>query len=70
MPELGRYTPILSAFMELSTERQIGMSVGPIPMSKVYEYLDRYDLPLWWVEVISAADAMTLKLHADDAKSA
>ena len=28
-----------SAFWELSTERQLGMAVGPIPGSKIREYL-------------------------------
>ena len=28
-----------NAFWELSTERQLGMSVGPIPGSKIREYL-------------------------------
>jgi hypothetical protein len=61
--------PILSAFMELSTERQIGMSIGPIPLSKVTEYLERYDLPYWWSGVISAADSTALQLNAEDIKS-
>lgn len=30
---------IWSAFWDLSTERQIGMGIGPIPVSKISEYL-------------------------------
>ena len=34
-----------SAFWELGTERQLGMSIGPIPVSKIREYLrDEMDL--------------------------
>jgi hypothetical protein len=65
MPAIGSYSPILSAFMELSTERQIGMSIGPIPMSKAMDYLSRYRLPFWWARVIASADALTLSLHAE-----
>lgn len=70
MPDLGAYAPILSAFMELSTERQIGMGIGPIPMSKVMDYLERYRLPSWWARVISEADALTLAQHNENNKSA
>jgi len=38
-------TWLWSAFWELSTERQLGMVVGPIPVSKIREYLiDEFDL--------------------------
>lgn len=32
---------LAGVFMKLSTERQIGMGVGPIPISKVWEWEDR-----------------------------
>jgi len=32
-------TWLWNAFWELTTERQLGMSVGPIPVSKIREYL-------------------------------
>ena len=39
-PEVASHlTLIWSAFLELGTERQLGMSVGPIPGSKIREYL-------------------------------
>jgi hypothetical protein len=39
-PEIERHLIWLwNAFWELSTERQLGMSVGPIPGSKIGEYL-------------------------------
>jgi hypothetical protein len=43
--------------MELSTERQSGMGVGSIPVSMVWKYLDRFDLPDWWEPVLLQADA-------------
>jgi len=39
-PEVASHlTLIWSAFWELGTERQLGMAVGPIPGSKIREYL-------------------------------
>jgi len=38
-----------SAFWELSTERQLGMTIGPIPGSKIREYL-RDELDLYGAE--------------------
>jgi|GEM_PF-1105785 len=32
-------TWLWNAFWELGTERQLGMSIGPIPISKIREYL-------------------------------
>lgn len=64
MPELGRAAPILSAFFELSTERQVGMGIGPIPMSAIRDYLERYGLPVWWTEVITASDGHFLSLQS------
>ncbi len=34
----------MNAFWELSTERQIGMAMGPIPHSKILEYGERRGL--------------------------
>lgn len=68
MPEVGRYAPILSAFREVSTERQIGVAVGPIPASKVTEHLERHGLPYWWEDVIAAADAKAMELNAEESR--
>lgn len=43
--------------MELSTERQVGMGVGSIPVSMVWNYIDRFDLPDWWEPILLQADA-------------
>lgn len=66
------------AFCELSTERQIGMGVGPIPYSKAREYAQRYELnedewDFFW-EIIQDVDSENLKLigaslRSDDKKA-
>ena len=39
-PEIEPHlTMIWNAFWDLSTERQIGMAIGPIPVSKIREHL-------------------------------
>ena len=39
-PEIEPHlTWLWNAFWELGTERQLGMAVGPIPVSKIKEYL-------------------------------
>jgi hypothetical protein len=43
--------------MELSTERVNGMTMGSIPVSKIWEYLDRFGLPDWWEPVILQIDS-------------
>lgn len=35
---------VLDAFWELSTERQMGMSIGPIPLSQAHAAADRLGL--------------------------
>jgi len=46
--------------MELSTERVNGMGMGSIPLSKIWMYLDRFDLPDWWEPILLQADASIL----------
>jgi len=49
-PEIEPHlTWLWNAFWELGTERQLGMAVGPIPVSKIREYL-RDELELDGVE--------------------
>ena len=43
--------------MELSTERVNGMGIGSIPVSKVWQYLDRFNLPDWWEPILLQCDA-------------
>lgn len=42
------------------------MTIGPIPLSRIEEYLRRYSLPLWWVAPIARADQTYMKLLADE----
>ena len=56
-PALGRYAQIYSAFIELNTERQLGMSVGPIPKSAIRGYIKEFGLPQWWESAISRIDS-------------
>ena len=43
--------------MELSTERPVGMGVGQIPISKIWQYMDRFNLPDYWEPILLQADA-------------
>ena len=43
--------------MELSTERVNGMGVGSIPITKIWQYMDRFKLPDWWEPVLLQSDA-------------
>ena len=51
---------MIGAVLELSTERVSGMSAGSIPVSKVWDYIDRFNLPDWWEPVILQTDAKIL----------
>ena len=33
------------------------MGIGPIPVSKVWDYMDRFNLPDWWEPILLQADA-------------
>ena len=60
----------MGAIAELSTERQIGMSIGPIPVSAIEAYLSKYGLPEWWMAVITRVDAYMLDEHSQSIKEA
>ena len=57
-PKIEGYKPILGALIELSTERNNGMGFGPIPVSKVWLYLERFNLPDWWEPILLQSDQM------------
>jgi len=52
---------MMSEFSDLSTERQIGLAIGPIPVSKIRERQRELDLDAWagtvFKTVITAMDA-------------
>ena len=51
---------MIGAVTELSTERVNGMSAGSIPLSKIWDYIDRFNLPDWWEPVILQSDVKML----------
>lgn len=62
----------LKSFHDLSTERSIGMGLGPIPWSKIVEYADWYglepDVIEAFVDIIRTVDVAYLKYNADEQK--
>jgi hypothetical protein len=57
--------------MELSTERPVGMGVGQIPISKIWQYLDRFNLPDSWEPILLQADAaIVASMNKEAEKSA
>ena len=61
----------LRAFWDLSTEREVGFGVGPIPWSKIVEYgeLEGLDLDVMrsFVRVVREMDTGYLKWQSDEA---
>lgn len=57
-----------TAFQELETERQIGMAVGYIPITKIWEWADYHDLTRSetraLVHVIRAMDGWQMEFNA------
>jgi hypothetical protein len=49
--------------MELGTERVNGMGMGSIPISKIWLYMERHNLPEWWEPIILQADAVIVASH-------
>lgn len=64
MPDLGPTTWLMRAFKDLSTERHIGMALGPIPLSAIWAYADRHQLGELFTLQIQRLDEHYLK--ADD----
>lgn len=64
-PAVLRWLWLFRAFRELSTCRALGMGVGPIPLSAVHAYIDRYGLPEWSVDALLRIDAVWLKVNQD-----
>jgi hypothetical protein len=43
-PDIGGFQFYFDAFQELSTSRQVGMGLGPIPFTAIAEYFRIYEL--------------------------
>ncbi len=58
----------ISAFFELSTERQLGFGEGPIPISAIHAYSRHYEMTddeeYEFIDVIRELDAAYLKKQA------
>ena len=65
MPDIGTTSWLLKAFRDLSTERQVGMSVGPIPLSAIWAYSDRHQLGDLFILQIQRLDEHYMKVMHD-----
>ena len=54
--------------MELGTERVNGMGIGSIPITKIWMYLDRFDLPDWWEPILLQCDAQIIAASSKEAE--
>lgn len=64
--QADRYLWLLRAFRELSTERAIGMGIGPIPFRALEWYCDRYALPAWCIDALLLIDRGWLDMVNSD----
>jgi len=44
------------------------MGVGSIPISKIWQYIDRFDLPDWWEPVLLQSDVYIVRLSNKEVK--
>lgn len=54
---------ILSVFFDLSNSRQIGMAVGHIPITVIWEAMKKYNFPEKVIEVIKQLDNKFVEYH-------
>lgn len=69
MPYLGHDSFYLQCFYELSTTRNIGMGVGPIPINFIYDYVERFKLDHDFIDIILRVDSFYLELVNDATKT-
>lgn len=61
----------IKAYQLLARDKQIGMAQGPIPMTSMFRYIDRYTLigsDEEFISVITEMDNIAMK-HASDEKA-
>lgn len=65
-PDVTGFDFYLDAFEELSTARQVGMTVGPIPFTAIVEYLRIYELSDFddFAYIIRRLDSVFLELNS------
>lgn len=63
--------PYVEAFYMLDSSRQIGMGLGPIPLSEISNLWDRIELGEWedFVYAMQQADYAYLSAYNDDPKN-
>jgi hypothetical protein len=65
-PDLAACAWLWRAFQELSTCRlAFGDGPGPIPITAIWAYLDRYGLPEWTVDALISIDLAWRETHRD-----
>jgi hypothetical protein len=71
MPDIGHDVFYIKCFYELSTERNNGMGMGPIPISKIWDYQARFKLDFDFCDIILQLDNQYLlkELKKDGGKS-
>jgi len=57
---LGPFGVYLECFYELSTCRSTGFGVGPIPVTAIHSYADKFGLSYFFCRVIRALDLLYL----------
>ena len=56
---------LLQSYSELSTNRPVGMGIGPIPEWTIQHYADRHDLGDLFVRQILMIDSAFVKMHVE-----
>lgn len=67
-PNIDGFEFYYDAFQELSTARQIGLAVGPIPFTALVEYTRMFEIPDFddFSHVIRCMDKVYLELNAQE----
>ena len=60
-PDFDEVVFYIESFIDLSTERSIGMSLGPIPISKIISYQLHFGLSEEFVGIMRQVDMLYLK---------
>lgn len=69
-PDITGFEFYYDAFSELSTARQIGLAVGPIPFTALVDYTKLFEIPDFdeFAYVIRCLDRAYLDLNAQETK--
>ena len=60
-PDFDEVVFYIESFIDLSTERTIGMALGPIPISKIISYQLHFGLSEEFVLILRQIDSLFLK---------